>query len=336
MTKVLPIALAVAAVVFTGGAALGVLPTFATAMAGVVGGLGLSAGAATALTGALVGAGFGGAIGFATSGGKLAGLQKGALLGGVTGGLGMINGIDGVSSALAKQAAGQSFQGGLDAIVAGNEASLASTMGGVGAGDAAISGGLAADTAGATASGMVGDAAASAGGSAVGSVGDAITSAGAAPLTTTSVMPSSLLAGGGAGTATSAATGAGLPMITPGGVASATGAGGTTGAVQAASAGGGLLGGSNSLPMAMALSGLGKGLMASNPVTDYTKELEATGANYKVDPSVLLTPNYAAGQTSIPDPSQRFSPSYYAPSQPQFRYVYDPKAGRIVAQPVGA
>lgn len=83
---VLPIALAAAAVVFTGGAALGILPTFAGAISGLVGGLGLSAGLAGALTGSIVSAGFGGAAGFVLSGGKMKGLQSGALAGAVTGG----------------------------------------------------------------------------------------------------------------------------------------------------------------------------------------------------------------------------------------------------------
>jgi hypothetical protein len=88
--KVAPFALAAAAVVFTGGAALGILPTFSAAVGGVVSSLGLSAGVAGALTGAVTSAGFGAALGFVTGGKK--GLQKGALMGALTGGvLGMVN-----------------------------------------------------------------------------------------------------------------------------------------------------------------------------------------------------------------------------------------------------
>lgn len=88
---VLPIALAIGAVVFTGGAALGVLPTFAGAIGGVVTSLGIGGAVGGALTGAIVSAGFGSAIGGATAAatGKpiLKGMQTGALTGAVTGGV---------------------------------------------------------------------------------------------------------------------------------------------------------------------------------------------------------------------------------------------------------
>jgi hypothetical protein len=83
--KVLPYALMAAAVVFTGGAALSVLPTFAGAVGSVVGGLGLSAGLTTALTGAVTGAGFGALAGGVVGGEK--GMFKGMLMGGAAGGL---------------------------------------------------------------------------------------------------------------------------------------------------------------------------------------------------------------------------------------------------------
>jgi len=85
---VLPIALAVGAVVFTGGAALGLgLPTWGAAVASVFGNstLGLIA------TGAVVQAGYGAIIGgvMAAAGGKdiMKGMQGGALVGAVTGGV---------------------------------------------------------------------------------------------------------------------------------------------------------------------------------------------------------------------------------------------------------
>jgi hypothetical protein len=62
--KVLPIALAVGAVVLTGGAAIGALPAVGT----VIGGLGLSAGVTTALTSAVTMAGWGGLAGLVTGG----------------------------------------------------------------------------------------------------------------------------------------------------------------------------------------------------------------------------------------------------------------------------
>ena len=88
---VAPIALAVGAVVMTGGAALGLTPTFAAGIGSVVGGLGLSTTLTGALTGAVVSAGFGSAVGGATAAATgnnvLKGMQKGAAVGAVTGGV---------------------------------------------------------------------------------------------------------------------------------------------------------------------------------------------------------------------------------------------------------
>jgi hypothetical protein len=101
--KIAPYALAAAAVVFTGGAALGLLPTFAAAVGGVVSSLGLSAAVTGALTGAVTSAGFGAALGFVTGGTR--GMQKGALMGLLTGGVmgavnpamfGVVKGADGL------------------------------------------------------------------------------------------------------------------------------------------------------------------------------------------------------------------------------------------------
>lgn len=83
--KIAPFALAAAAVVFTGGAALGALPTFGSAVSGLVGSAGLSGALGTAVTGAITNAGFGAAIGGLTGGTK--GMKTGALMGAVTGGL---------------------------------------------------------------------------------------------------------------------------------------------------------------------------------------------------------------------------------------------------------
>jgi hypothetical protein len=86
VTKIAPYALAAAAVVMTGGAALGLgIPTFAAGVGSLVGGLGLSAGVTTALTGSIVGAGFGAATGGLLGGKK--GMMSGMLMGGLTGGL---------------------------------------------------------------------------------------------------------------------------------------------------------------------------------------------------------------------------------------------------------
>lgn len=89
VVKIAPFALAAAAVVFTGGAALGLGGIFAGGFAGAVGSavgaLGLSGAAAGALTGAITSAGFGAAIGGVLGGTK--GLKRGALMGALTGGV---------------------------------------------------------------------------------------------------------------------------------------------------------------------------------------------------------------------------------------------------------
>lgn len=98
--KVAPFALAATAVIFTGGAALGLLPTFSAAVGGLVSGLGLSAGLTGAITGAVTSAGFGSALGFITGGKK--GMQKGFLMGALTGGvMGAVNpGMFGIAKTL--------------------------------------------------------------------------------------------------------------------------------------------------------------------------------------------------------------------------------------------
>ena len=119
--KIAPYALAAAAVVFTGGAALGILPTFSAAVGGLVSSLGLSAAVTGALTGAVTSAGFGAALGFITGGKK--GLKKGALMGALTGGVlgavspatfGIVKGADGIVTTthqLAGQAANAASKG---------------------------------------------------------------------------------------------------------------------------------------------------------------------------------------------------------------------------------
>jgi hypothetical protein len=100
---VLPLALAAAAVVFTGGAALGVLPAFSTVVGGLVGSLGVGSVLAPILTGAITNAGFGSALGLVTGGVK--GSQKGAIIGGLLGGVGgALAGGAGAASATAAPA----------------------------------------------------------------------------------------------------------------------------------------------------------------------------------------------------------------------------------------
>jgi hypothetical protein len=94
-------ALAVGAVVLTGGAALGILPALGT----VVGGLGLSAGLTSVLTGAISSGAIGAVGGLLTGGfkGMTKGLLMGAVTGGVLGGIGAIgaNGVLGGGKAVA-------------------------------------------------------------------------------------------------------------------------------------------------------------------------------------------------------------------------------------------
>ena len=95
--KVLPYALAAAAVVFTGGAALGVLPAFAPAVGGLGSSLGVGSTLGGVLTGAITKAGFGAAIG-GILGGK-AGMKAGLVTGAITGGLGGLLGAAGGAAA---------------------------------------------------------------------------------------------------------------------------------------------------------------------------------------------------------------------------------------------
>lgn len=96
LKKILPYGLAIGALVFTAGAALGALPSWGTAVQGVVAKLGISETLAGALTGAVTQAGYGAALGAGgallagkdPSKGALLGALTGAVTGGVSGGLG--------------------------------------------------------------------------------------------------------------------------------------------------------------------------------------------------------------------------------------------------------
>lgn len=139
-------ALAIAAVVFTGGAALGLgLPTFAGAMSSVVGSLGLSGGLATALSTGLTGAGFGALVGGKK--GAMMGFLGGAAIGG-----GLLGGAAGAaggagSSAVGVAGAGSAAAGGAGAV--GNFANAAlSGVGGAAGGAAGAASGVAAGVGG--------------------------------------------------------------------------------------------------------------------------------------------------------------------------------------------
>lgn len=88
--KVLPAALAIGAIVFTAGAAMGALPSWGTAISGAMGKLGITGTLGSVLTGAVTQAGYGAVLGGATSaltGGKVSnGMLAGAAAGAITGG----------------------------------------------------------------------------------------------------------------------------------------------------------------------------------------------------------------------------------------------------------
>lgn len=126
--KVAPFALAAAAVIFTGGAALG-LPFaaggFSAAMGSVVSAIGISGPIAGILGGALTGAGMGAAVGGILGGKK--GLKAGFLTGAVTGGfMGALN--PGMTGVMKNPTTGAwTTKGAWAASQAGNTAAASST-----------------------------------------------------------------------------------------------------------------------------------------------------------------------------------------------------------------
>lgn len=129
---VVPIALAIGAVVFTGGAALGLtLPTWGAAVASVFGTTGLGAIAAGAVTWAGYGAVLGAATSAITGKNVIKGMQVGALTGAVSGGI--LGGVASGSANFAQQidpigslATGGTMQGG-SAAAAGSDAAATTT-----------------------------------------------------------------------------------------------------------------------------------------------------------------------------------------------------------------
>lgn len=103
VVKWAPVILAVGAVVFTAGAALGALPAWGTAISSVTSSLGLSSGLTSVLTGAVTQAGFGAAIGAAGAAVTGKDIFKGAGLGAAAGAV--TGGITGFMSAPAAAAA---------------------------------------------------------------------------------------------------------------------------------------------------------------------------------------------------------------------------------------
>lgn len=115
--KVLPYALIGAAAIFTGGAALGILPTFGTAVGGLVSSLGVGSSLGGVLTGAITKAGIGGLAGLALGGkkGAVSGLMGGALLGAVGG----LSGAGGAAAQTAGTATPPSVAGAIPAASTG-------------------------------------------------------------------------------------------------------------------------------------------------------------------------------------------------------------------------
>jgi hypothetical protein len=118
--KVAPIVVAAAAIYFTGGAALGLLPAGMTAGAAATGALGLTGTLGGVVSGAITTAGYGalagGVISGATGGNVMKGMQMGALTGAVTGGV--AGGINSTMASAATPTAGSTLPqppAGLDA-----------------------------------------------------------------------------------------------------------------------------------------------------------------------------------------------------------------------------
>jgi hypothetical protein len=293
---VLPIALAVGAVVFTGGAALGLLPTFSGAIGGLVGGLGLSTGLAGALTGSIVSAGFGSALGglkAAASGTSIIkGMQGGAVTGAVTGGLlgavnpstfGIVKGLDAAGNPITTTAnalknAGDAFAS------AGSKTVLSTGANGITsvAGTAGPSGGLL-------------------GGSGAASAVDAVAKS----------------ASGGYPAATSFAQ---MPM--------------GASMVPAASSGGigGFLG-ANPLLAGNIISGVASSLSGGNLSKDQIKQIKAEEASREAYSNFAYQGAYAGRENPFgtkplaPPPGVQAS-NYYTP--PNARWHYDPTTNTVV------
>lgn len=92
-------ALAIGAVIMTGGAAIGALPSLGSLLG--AGGLGLSAGLTSAITTAATSATIGAGMSLITGGDPLKGATMGLITGGALGGIGALTGIGGAASGAA-------------------------------------------------------------------------------------------------------------------------------------------------------------------------------------------------------------------------------------------
>lgn len=319
--KVAPIALAIAAVVYTGGAALGATPTLGAAMGSLTSSMGLSGTLGSVVTGALTQAGYGAAIGAATSaitgGDIMKGMQGGALTGAITGG---VTGSLGFKTDLIGDTVKDSLNSGASAA------------------ETAASNAVTGAPVGVTGEPMIGNYPGQPGGAAgvdVGAIGDAPTafdpnvSAGQEAMLR-NAFP------GGIGTPQQ-------PMLATGRVGFGNEA---TREVLKKTGGvfdeGGWLERNGSL-VGQTISGLGTGLMKGLSAESEQEMLEqrertrlATiranygGANGTPTRRGLMTQQQVpTGPGGNLTPEQRFSPSYYAESAPRLRYQYDVASGQI-------
>lgn len=295
--KVAPFALAAAAVVFTGGAALGLTPTFAAAVGGVVTKLGLSVGLAGALTGAVTSAGFGAAIGGILGGRK--GMEKGFLTGLLTGGVmgavspssfGIVKGLNGAVTTS-------------NAIAHGGNAFGAAGKGAFAVGRTAD--GLAYPVLKGAPSGMA---------------PVAPVATGQTPTPGNGYTPPATGAPAPASTAGGLSPAPAAPLNTAGSAAPASAAA-TGGMAPAAAGGGGGIGGflaNNPLVVSNALQGIG-GMLGKGDGQTYEDKAEAEErlANFA----------FKGAYTGSSDP---FGMAGIVYSAPRARYYYDPQQKRVV------
>lgn len=329
---VLPIALGVGAILFTGGAALGLTGVLAGgwggAAAGITSALGLAdTGIGAVLTSAITTAGYGavagGAVAAATGQNVLKGIEtgaaSGAILGGVTGGIGAIT-ADAIAPVTVTP---QAFTG-LDSTVAADAGAASSGAAGAVTADAAPLG--AAVTTSDLAPATAAPAAASGAGSSVASALplETVTSSAAAPAAATASSGAAGVAGGAA---------AASPSIFRG----LTNDLGLTNPENANGTGGGLTADGKTV-LGDVISGVGKGLLAPAPDAaekDYQKFVTGnyaqTGApaafqGLSSDPSGVV----ARTGAGLPQPAQAYN------KQIPYEYFYNTQTKQIEKRPLVA
>lgn len=292
--------IAVAAVVLTGGAALGVFG--ATGLAGLAGSVGLSAtsGLGAVLISAAKAATFGAVTSAVMGKNPIKGATMGFMTGGLLGAVGALPGGTGPMSALGlgKSAAEQAAASQLANGAAGVTSQAMSNVGAINAaGSAAVNG---------TAPALAGAGAAS-----------------AAPIASSGFLTPAAEAAASAAPAASAAA----PATVGGGVAQTAGA--TTAAQTAAGAGNsGFLSGMFNDPMTtgMLIQGAGTGFSALAASKDASKERKQYAKNYEgIAGSVFRLPQNNAG-AALPDAGRTFNNRMFG------RVVWDPRLADYVEE----